>query len=240
MVAQSLADNGGMSPHPSNATADDSPPPSTWPRTTRRLITALLVFHLIAVVIPPLQLATTSSPIMSSPFVDRISWVFRPYDDALFLNHGYAFFAPNPGSNFLLRARLEFTDGRPAQWVSLPDVERQAPRLMYHRHFMLSEHFHGADPGAIPADASPAARGRWRAMREVFLRREQAIIEHLKQKYGASEVTIERWEHRPPTTYEYFQEGVPLDSPRLYRSVDDRRLPEYRPGGDGDNEGTAR
>ncbi|MEO1972533.1 MAG: hypothetical protein ABGX07_13310 [Pirellulaceae bacterium] len=68
-----------------------------WRLPVRRLVTAGLVFHLLAVVVPPLQLATTSSPVMRSPFMDQVGWVFQPYDGALFLNRGYAFFAPNPG-----------------------------------------------------------------------------------------------------------------------------------------------
>jgi hypothetical protein len=191
-----------------------------WPRATRRLITAAIVFHLLAIVVPPLQLATTSSPVMRSPFVERVGWVFQPYDDLLFLNHGYAFFAPNPGSNFLLWAELEFEDGRAPRVVELPDIGRRFPRLMYHRHFMLSEHFNGAFPGPEPVNAPADVTNRWQGMQDLFERREAAIIAQLKAQYGASEVHLERWEHRPPTTFEYFEQQVPLDARPLYRRTD--------------------
>lgn len=201
-----------------------------WPKSTRRLVTALLVFHLLAVMVPPLQLATTSSPVMTSPFVERVSWIFQPYDDAMFLNHGYAFFAPNPGSSFLLRAHLEFDDGRMPMVIDLPDVDRQTPRLLYHRYFMLSEHFNGAYPGvAEPVDTPPELIRQWRAAQDEYQRREESIISHLKHRYGAVQVRLERREHRLPTTFEFFEENVPLDSPESYRVLDDELEPEDRP-----------
>jgi hypothetical protein len=194
------------------------------------VVTAILVFHLMAIVIPPLQLATTSSPVMTSPFIERVSWVFQPYDDAMFLNHGYAFFAPNPGSSFLLRAHLEFDDGREPLVVNLPDADQRTPRLLYHRYFMLSEHFNAAFPGNVePVDASPTVIRQWRRARDLFQRREESILAHLKFAYDASEVRLERLEHRQPTTFEYFEEDQPLDAPTLYRTVGDEAAVEgYR------------
>ena len=37
--------------------------------------------------------------------------VFRPYLEAAYLDHGYAFFAPDPGPSHLVRYELEFDDG---------------------------------------------------------------------------------------------------------------------------------
>jgi hypothetical protein len=193
----------------------------TWQLPVRRLVTAVLVFHLLAVVVPPMQLATTTSPVMRSPFMERIGWLFQPYDDVLYLNHGYAFFAPNPGSNFLLVARLQFRDGREPLVIRLPDVDQRFPRLMYHRHFMLSEHFNGAYPGsAEPINATAEVKAGWRRSHQLFEKREASIIQHLTEAYGASHVTLERWEHRPPSTVEMFQRQMPMDALELYRRVD--------------------
>ncbi|MEO2009896.1 MAG: hypothetical protein ABGX22_14565 [Pirellulaceae bacterium] len=208
-----------------------------WRLPVRRLVTAGLVFHLLAVVVPPLQLATTSSPVMRSPFMDQVGWVFQPYDDALFLNHGYAFFAPNPGSNFLLYAVLEFTDGRQPIIVRLPDTDQRFPRLMYHRYFMLSEHFNGAYPGyEEPVDAPAELVVGWKRSRQIFKQREASMIRHLTEKYGASRVTLERWEHRPPSTIEMFQGRIPIDAPELYRRVDSDRGNERAKSGRGQGE----
>ena len=143
----------------------------------------------------------------------------------MFLNHGYAFFAPNPGSSFLLRAHLEFDDGREPLVVNLPDADQRTPRLLYHRYFMLSEHFNAAFPGNVePVDASPTVIRQWRRARDLFQRREESILAHLKFAYDASEVRLERLEHRQPTTFEYFEEDQPLDAPTCTEPWGTRRL----------------
>jgi len=57
------------------------------------VISLLVVLHLAAVVTPPLAFACRGE----SPLVQPIARLFAPYSGAMFLDHGYAFFAPNPG-----------------------------------------------------------------------------------------------------------------------------------------------
>jgi hypothetical protein len=59
----------------------------------------------------------------------------------LYLNHGYRFFAPDPGPASVVEFQIERADG--SQEVGLfPDrqaINRDYPRLNYHRWFMWSE-----------------------------------------------------------------------------------------------------
>jgi hypothetical protein len=68
--------------------------------------------------------------------------LYHPYITATFLDHSYKFFAPNPGPSHLVRYDLYFADG--SSRVNrddqiLPDRVGHWPRLLYHRHFMLTE-----------------------------------------------------------------------------------------------------
>ena len=75
----------------------------------------------------------------SSILSQETAQTFRPYLELLYLNHGYKFFAPDPGrSSRLIRYELELPDGTTVEGI-FPDRERYWPRLRYHRHFMLSE-----------------------------------------------------------------------------------------------------
>jgi hypothetical protein len=84
--------------------------------------------------------------------------VYRPYITALYLDHAYKFFAPNPGPSHLLRYDLYFADGRKsinADDQLFPDRRRHWPRLWYHRHFMVTE-FLGPRPPKLWRDEDRA------------------------------------------------------------------------------------
>ena len=71
------------------------------------LLNLLLVFHLSAVFVPPFTFATRTG-YESSPLADLALLVVQPYVDAMFLNHGYFFFAPNPGPSHLVQYEVRF------------------------------------------------------------------------------------------------------------------------------------
>lgn len=158
--------------------------------------------------------------------------LLRPYIDALYLNHGYAFFAPDPGPSHLLRARLEFADGRQSQTVWIPDLQRHWPRLMYHRYFMLSEHLNSAfTPADAPSDLPEGSpeMAEWKFVRRMYEARRAAIESHLQQQHGAERVTLERIEHRLLDPYEFVELNRRIDAEETYIV-----LPEYEPPVDGE------
>jgi hypothetical protein len=67
-----------------------------------------------------------------NPFMQR-------YLDALYLNHGYYFFAPDPGDGHLIYYDLFDDQGAVMKQGKFPDWELHWPRLWYHRYFMLAE-----------------------------------------------------------------------------------------------------
>ena len=115
------------------------------------------------------------------------------------LDHGYFFFAPDPGASHLVRYRAEFDDGREPIAEMFPDKFKQWPRLLYHRHFMLSEHLHASFvPPQPPPGLDPLALPDWRSSRGLYEARWEGFRRHLMRVHGADRVTLTRVEHRPP------------------------------------------
>ncbi len=116
-----------------------------WSVRVRILISAAIVYHLAAVFIG----AWIGSP-PTSPFADQVARPFRAYINLADLNHGYRFFAPNPGPSHLFRYQLTFDDGS-TQDGFFPNRAEHWPRLLYHRYFMLSENLNVVWPGRDPS-----------------------------------------------------------------------------------------
>jgi hypothetical protein len=147
-----------------------------------------LVFHIAAVIIAPASVPPSSDLV-------RSAWtLFQPYLQALYLNHGYHFFAPEPGESTLLAFEAELSDGT-VVLGRIPNFAIQ-PRLLYHRHFMLTEHM---------AMAPPALQELWYS----------SYARHLGHKYGAARVGLTRLTHRLPSP-EMVRAGTGLDDPRSY------------------------
>ena len=231
--------------------AASAPPPADsdgrmWPLWAKAAISVLLLVHLAAVVVAPLAVACDTGA-SSSPAVAPVRQWLDPYITLMFLNHGYFFFAPEPGPSHLVDYKVEFADGRPAIEGRFPNLKEEQPRLLYHRHFMLSESLYAnfAPPEAPPEPSPPSLtateeeRARheldkveyarivevWRQRRKVYEAMHQSVEEHLRAKFGGERVTITRVEHRPPMPAEVSVLGKPLNAPEFYRN-----LPE-NPGG---------
>ena len=203
----------------------------------RWIVSFLLLIHLAAVFLPPFSLAT-SSPGTSSPLAALCMRIVRPYVDAAFLNHGYAFFAPDPGPSHLVRCDVEYGDGRAPEQFVFPDLKRQWPRLLYHRHFMLSEQLHGKFvPSRPPApsleEADPARQEEiladWQNRRAVYEAQRRSFERHLLSSLNASRVTVTRIEHRLMTPGEFLARGTRLDHPDLYLPLSDDARGEELP-----------
>jgi hypothetical protein len=214
--------------------------PSPWPVAWKLLVSGLLLVHCAAVFVPPFAFASTVGG-SSSPFADALMACLRPYVSLLYLDHGYFFFAPNPGPSHLVQYRLDFDDGRPPVTGRFPDLARQRPRLMYHRHFMLAEALHTRfvppqpppEPSPPPLTASAIERGRyalaqasyraaledWRYRRRQYEAMRDSIAAHLRAVFGAQRVTLTRIEHRLALPDEVEHLGLRLDAPDLYTEL---------------------
>jgi hypothetical protein len=170
-------------------------------RHFRPLVSLLLLAHLTVVIATPLALVTPQSNL-----ADRITEWAAPYLQAGNVSHGYAFFAPDPGPSHLLRYEIVHADGRTTAG-QLPDVNQHWPRLLYHRHFMLSEQLASM---AVPAEGPPrpsqtddariieqwkADFAGWKIARARFLDRATSYARHLLQAHAAREVRLHLVRH---------------------------------------------
>jgi hypothetical protein len=186
------------------AGANGSPVKVSWSPRVRFLVSAALVCHLIGLLVGPL-----SSP--PSILGARLQSIYGPYLAAAYLNHGYKFFGPDPGPSHLVRYVVEMADGERIEGT-FPDRKTHWPRLLYHRHFMLSEFLVGLagpwDP-QFDWDRQPLSPPQ-----EAYL---DSYAHHLLAKYGAKRVTLYLVEHRLATPQEVV-DGMRLEDSRLYRS----------------------
>ena len=107
--------------------------PATKRSLARRLgfliVNVWLVIHLTAIVAAP----ATVGP--SSRTARNVWEAVGPYLEVFYLNHGFHYFAPQPGSSNLVSWTATLKDGSTRSGI-FPNFDIK-PRLYYHRHFML-------------------------------------------------------------------------------------------------------
>lgn len=194
----------------------------------RVVASVLIVFHLWAIVGRPIEFAT-QGPFGTSPSATLFRGPVRAYSQFAYLDHGYAFFAPDPGPSHLIAATVTAPDGPPRERM-YPDLADQWPRLLYHRHFMLAEFLNNIyhPPGEPPADIADnllAAR-QWRLSRRRYDAVHDSIIACLQKQYPEATIAIRRLEHRQPGLPEFLNDGIGIDDPRLVTTLVDGIDPE--------------
>jgi hypothetical protein len=157
-------------------------------RWLRRVVSIWLVFHIAAIIIAP----AATEP--ASELTRGICELFMPYLGALYLDHGYHFFAPEPAESTLLAYIAEREDGTVVRG-RIPDRSTQ-PRLLYHRYFMLTEHM---------SDAPEVIERLWH----------ESYAEHIAREQDAIRVTLIQQTHNLPTM-ERVRNGGHLDDPESY------------------------
>ena len=154
------------------------------------LLNIWLVYHLAAIILAPWSVPPASRLVQNS-------WrAVGAYDQLLFLNHGYHYFAPEPGNSTLVAYVLEMPDGS-TQSGRIPNRDIK-PRLLYHRHFMLTESLASNDfPPLVHTELV------------------NAMARELCREHHARRVTLTRVTHRLPTM-EFVRAGGALDDPESY------------------------
>ncbi|MFK8113694.1 MAG: hypothetical protein AB8B91_15940 [Rubripirellula sp.] len=193
-------------------------------------LSVLIVAHLLAVVLPPLSFQTQPSPSVSTLLAP-----VEGYGQFLYVDRGYAFFAPDPGPSHLVQAAVKDDSGNLVEKM-FPDRQQQFPRLLYHRYFMLTEFLEEiyqppTPPELAELDAEEAAI--WERARSRYEHVRTSFVEHLKHEHPGKEVAIRRVEHLIPNIVEYQNEPIELTDPRLYQVLFDLPI-DLSEGSDGD------
>ena len=191
------------------------PQPVKWHWSRKALISVLVSWHLLAVFIAPFTFATaTLNPRNEpSPFANLFMTGMKPYVDVMYLNHGYFFFAPEPGPSHLMR--FESKDDKDS--VMFPDRQKQWPRLLYHRHFMLSESINNTAP---PVDAEMAIRREQPDNPSLLIydRMVSSFENHVQVEFELESPRITRVRHSIPNP-EQLRDLLSLKHPQLYSDL---------------------
>lgn len=154
------------------------------------LLSLWLAFHVFCVFISPGAMPPVS-PLLQDGY--RLA---LPYNEALFLNHGYHFFAPDPGASTLVSYEASRPGDSPLVG-RIPDVTIR-PRLLYHRYFMLAENVWAFDE---------------KSQAEI----QEAYARHFASLHNAKSITLKRISHEPSSILR-IQAGGKLDDPEMFSS----------------------
>lgn len=197
-------------------------PNSSLRPLTRVLLSGFLAVHVFATFLSPFHFNTIPPGGRPAPDADWLLPWFQPYINFMFLNHGYAFFAPDPpAANHLIRGTLVFDDDQADVNRQYPDRNRQRPRLLFHRHFMLTEFLHGNYPGPPPESNDDAVRENYLRSLRTYYRLKSSFENHLQVSSAAKSATVTRIEHRMIPYEVLLRESPSLNDPRTFSDLID-------------------
>lgn len=195
-------------------------------RYAKWLISAAVLVHLSAVILPPLAFQARS-PAGLSDLVGKLVKPVEGYGQFLYVDRGYAFFAPDPGPSHLFQAMITSPDGASVERM-FPDLDDHWPRLLYHRHFMLSEYLEEIyQPPGPPRELFEIDKTEaelWAQARSRYEHVRRAYVDHLRSQYPNHDVAIRRIEHLIPDRESFQQESIQLNDERLYQVLLDQPI----------------
>jgi len=192
----------------------------TWLRT---VLLVMLLIHFLGVLSEPLRFFSRSE-IQTAPEFAWLSETMKPCSQWLYMNHGYFFFAPNPGPSHLIQCSLSsrsetgLSENEPFQTLFLPDRMEHWPRLLYHRYFMLSEFYTSRyAPEQVTEELKKDLEfmPRWAFDKEIYDQIQSSIVASLKHSRGKEKVQLRRVERLLPEVHQVLREGWSLNDPRL-------------------------
>lgn len=206
-----------------------------WSGRARLIATLLISLHLLAVVAEPLRFFSRSTENFAAADTAFLRRTLGPYVDAMYLSHGYFFFAPNPGPAHLVECQVTpdrelASESNPeadkSKWKIYPDRKDQWPRLLYHRHFMLSEFYNTLFApteleNVTESDQRIAQRitDQWREDRRIYESLQDCLKQNLISKYPEHSVALKRIQHELPNPRTIFVDRWKLTDPRLYNEL---------------------
>ena len=166
---------------PSREAGSQSRRPGRLGPVVRSLISLWIVWHFSGVFLAALSLPPSSQLVVDIAQRPPMQW----YLDALYLNQGHSFFAPEVGPGHVIHYELLDQSGRVFEDGELPSLKEHWPRLRYHRHFML------ADQAGLPSDNQQFS-DYWQRM---YL---ESYARHLlRLNEDAQTVRVRRYAHWP-------------------------------------------
>jgi hypothetical protein len=183
----------------------------------RRLVSAVLLFHLAAIVV-----GAFSQPPASLLERSLAEW-FGPYFQVIDQGYAYRYYAPEPGPTPVTTATIRYGDGRADETIRLPRKET-FPWLLRQRQLALANHL-STDFEAAKNEAGDGSQSRWA----------RSYARHLAATHpGAVAVALRLQLHLIPDVQRVREllaapasKGVDLDAEEFYTTPE--RIGEYTP-----------
>ena len=154
---------------------------AAWPSWQKGVVTAVLAFHILAI------LAGAFAAAPSSALEQSLASAFAPYHQLIDQGYSYRYYAPEPGPTAIVTATIEYADGRPEEVVRLPH-HGVLPRLRYQRQLALANH--------LVTDFDEARRATGDGGKSVWAR---SYARHLaKTRPGSTKVILRTQSHLIP------------------------------------------
>ena len=196
---------------------------SRCPTSIQYLLLIAFLFHFLGVLSEPLRFFSRSE-VQTAPEFAFLSGMMKPYSQFLYMNHGYFFFAPNPGPGHLIQctpspsSAVDSTSDSSSKNFYLPDRKAHWPRLLYHRYFMLSEFYTSRyAPKQVTEELKKDLEfmPRWAFDKELYDQIRTSIVNSLKHSRGHESIELRRVERLLPDSQQVLKEGWSLNDPRL-------------------------
>jgi hypothetical protein len=182
------------------------------PLIAQYAVLGLVSLHLIGVLSEPLRFFFRSD-VQTAPEFAWLGETMKPYSQQMYLNHGYFFFAPNPGPSHLIECSI---DG--GNKFQLPDRNQHWPRLLYHRYFMLAEFYNSR---YAPKQVSDEMKKdveimqRWSFDKELYDQLQSSIATSLQRSRNVDSLELRRVERLLPDANQVLRDGWTLNDARL-------------------------
>ena len=181
-----------------------------------------LLVHALGVLSEPLRFFSRSD-VRTGPEFVWLGETMKPYSQWLYINHGYFFFAPNPGPSHLIQYSRGApsalpTDPSPTQKHLLPDRNEHWPRLLYHRYFMLSEFYtsrFAPQQVAVELKTDVDFMSSWASDKVLYDQIQNSIKASLKHSLGTEINSLQRIERALPDSQQVLKDGWTLNDARL-------------------------
>ena len=193
---------------------------------------ALLVafsIHFLGVLSEPLRFFSRSD-VRTGPEFALLSETMKPYSQWLYLNHGYFFFAPNPGPGHLIQCSFsDASSDSEAEKRILPNRSDHWPRLLYHRYLMLAEFYTNRfAPRQVTEELKKDTEfmQRWSTDKELYDQIQKSMIASLKHSSQKKTVDLRRVERLLPDSQQVLRDGWTLNDARLTNVLSESMIEE--------------
>jgi hypothetical protein len=189
--------------------------------------------HFSGVLSEPLRFFSRSE-VRTGPEFAWLAETMKPYSQWLYINHGYFFFAPNPGPSHLIQCDFSPPDKseaieKPGSKLTMPDRAEHWPRLLYHRYFMLSEFYNSRfAPQQVTEELKKDTEfmQSWSFNKELYDQLQKSMVTSIKHSRSKVTVELRRVERWLPSSQQVLREGWTLNDARLTNVLSETMMAE--------------